>query len=137
MIFLILLVIFLIYMVAISFIYYNTAEKFSKNKEMFAMLGFVLPIMPIILAVLFMSISNFVLGHFLTFQIGENMLMFSLVGYTLFIFMLPQLLSAKWGRANALKENYNTSRQESEQAREPKEPGYYNTEWQSERMGEY
>jgi hypothetical protein len=68
---------FSISIVAIIFIDKDTAQKISKNKEMFALLGFELLIRPIVLGMLFNSISNFVLGYFLTFRIGKNMLLFS------------------------------------------------------------
>ena len=115
-------------MMAISFIYYDTAERFSRNKEAYALIGFLLPILPILLGIMVLTISNLVLGHFPSMQVGETILMFAMIGYTLFVFMLPQFLSTMWGRSTEQHESYRTSSSEQAQAAEPREPMYHSSE---------
>jgi len=128
MIILILLIIVLVFMMTISFIYYDTAERFSKNKEMYAVLGFLLPILPVLFSLSILSISNLIVGHFPSIPVSETLLMWSLVGYTLFIFILPQLLSFKWGRSIRLHDSYSNFPSDGAKAAEPREPVYHQSE---------
>jgi len=75
-----------------------------------------------------LTISNLVLGHFPSIQVGETILMFAMIGYTLFVFMLPQFLSTKWRRSIEQHESYRTSLSEQAQATEPREPEYHSSE---------
>lgn len=76
--------------------YHSVAKKHNKNKVKFTLLGFLMPLFPVLCFILFLGIAHMILGHDPKGKIPKPFVLYGGLLYAIFILLLPQYFARKW-----------------------------------------